>query len=174
MARAPIRTPVREPTDEPKKKVRLRKNTADRSMLDLPAETIDFLKAQDVDLQWVTDSVVGQPMPWVMGEFVANAWEPVTPDMWNGLFDGMYTKKGHVGQIEYGGLVLMWRPMELTMEARHEDALARDNAIRAQQNMLKTGQIPGFSAGFEPDHPTAIAKNVLTRTVKPPMEIPRD
>lgn len=175
MGRPPNTRPqVREAVEAPKKKSRLRKNSSQRSMLDIPQEILAQLGSMDVDLQWVTDSVLGQPSPQSRMAFEINAWEPVTPDMWDGLFDGMFTKRGHVGEINYEGLVLMWRPMELTLQAREEDMQARNNALIAQQNMIKGGQIPGMSAGFEPEHHTAISKNVFSRSVRPPMDIPKD
>lgn len=156
------------------KKVRLRKNASARSMLDLPVEIIEKLHADGIDVQWVTDSVLGKEEPGMRQAFEINAWEPVTPDMWGGLFDGMYTKKGHQGEINYQGLVLMWRPMELTEEAKREEQAAQMGQLLAQQNMIKGGQLPGFKPGFEPDHPAAVSRNILTRTVHAPMDIPRE
>jgi len=176
MSRAPVRaTAIREP-EAPKAhgKTRLRKQAAQRSLLDIDADIVNALKAQGVDLQWVTDSVLGQAAPQNRMAFEINAWEPVTPDMFDGIFDGMFTRKGHKGEINYEGLVLMWRPLELTEEAAREDRMARDNAIIAQQNMIKGGHIPGLSAGFEADHPSAISKNVFNRSIKAPMDIPTD
>lgn len=176
MGRPPIRaTNVRPDADGPAKKVRVRKGGALRSLLDIDTAVIDKLRDDyGVTVQWVTDSVLGQPSPQTRNSFEVNAWEPVTPDMFDGIFDGMFMKKGHQGEINYEGLVLMWRPKELTDEAIAEDDMARFNALKAQQNMIKGGQIPGFSSGFEPDHPTALARNKVERTIKPPMDIPRD
>lgn len=176
MGRTPIRaTTVRPDNEAPAKKTRLRKNASQRSMLDIPDDMLAKVR-QDYgsDLQWVTDSVLGQATPQTRMGFEINAWEPVTPDMFGGMFDGMFTRKGHAGEINHEGLVLMYRPYELTEEANAEDAKARNNALIAQQNMIKGGQIPGMSAGFEPLHPTAISRNVVSRSVKPPMDIPRD
>lgn len=176
MPRTAIRaTTVRPSADPVQKKQRLRKNASQRSMLDIPDEILAKVR-QDYgsDLHWVTDSIHGKEEPGVRNDFEINAWEPVTPQMWGGLFDGMFTKRGHVGEINYGGLVLMHRPYELTEESRAEEAKARHSALEAQQNMIKGGHIPGFSAGFEPDHPTALARNVVSRSVKAPMEIPKD
>lgn len=177
MGRSPVRaTPVREAPEAPKHgKTRLRKNAAARSLLDLPSDIVLLIKEQyGQDLQWVTTSVLGKDEPAMRQEFEINAWEPVMPDMFGGVFDGMYTRKGHKGEIEYQGLVLMYRPYELTEEAVAEERKARNDAIIAQQNMIKGGHIPGLSSGFESDHPTAISRNVFNRTTKPPMEIPRD
>lgn len=176
MGRTPIRTTTVRPSSEPEqKKTRLRKNAAQRSMLDIDQSILAIVK-QDfgADLQWVTDSIHGKEEPGVRNDFEINAWEPVTPQMWGGLFDGMFTKRGHVGEINYGGLVLMWRPYELTEEAKAEEARARYHALEAQQNMIRGGNIPGFSAGFEPNHPSAVSQNVVSRTTRAPMEIPKD
>lgn len=175
MPRTAIRaTTVRPSADPVQKKTRLRKNASQRSMLDIDSAILAKLGDMGIDLQWVTDSVLGQPAPQSRMAFEINGWEPVNPQMWDGLFDGMFTKRGHAGEINYEGLVLMWRPMELTNEAKAEDRKARNDALEAQQNMIKGGQIPGFSAGFEPDHPTALARNVVSRSVKAPMEIPKE
>src|SRR5262245_45462775 len=103
MARTPIRsTSVRSDADAPAqttKKTRLRKNASQRSVLDIPADILDGLKANGIDLQWVADSVLGQPSPATRNAFEINGWEPVTPDMWNHVFDGMWTRKGHTGEI---------------------------------------------------------------------------
>lgn len=172
MSRTPVRaTAIRE--EAPPKKTRIRKNAAARSLLDIPADIVNGLKEQGIDLQWVTDSVLGQSTPQNRMAFEINAWEAVTPDMFDGVFDGMFTRKGHKGEINYEGLVLMWRPLELTEEAQAEERAARNSAIEAQQNMIKGGVIPGLSAGFEADHPTAISRNKFRRSVEA-MEIPRD
>lgn len=179
MARQPIRaTPIREISAEPAapKKTRLRKNASARSLLDLPQDIIDIVRNQyGQDLQWVTDAVHGKAEPAMRQSFEINAWEPVTPDMFEGLFDGMYTRRGHKGEIEYGGLVLMYRPLELSDEAIQEERSARDSAMEAQRNMITNGVIPGMSASsYNPNNQKARANNMLVRKVTPPMEIPTE
>jgi len=174
MGRPPRTTTLRPSNEAGEKKTRLRKGAAMRSLLDVPQDMLDKLTADGIDLQWVTDSILGQSSPQQRMAFEINGWEPVTGDMFDGMFDGMYAKKGHQGEINYEGLVLMWRPMELTIEAKQEEAQARNNQLVAQQNMIKGGNIPGFSPGFEPDHPTALAGNRISRSIKAPMDIPQD
>lgn len=179
MGRAPLRaTPIRETVDEAKpKKTRLRKQAAQRSLLDIDAGIVGMIKEQyETDLQWVTDSVLGQAAPQSRMAFEINAWEPVTPDMFDGVFDGMFTRKGHTGEINYEGLVLMHRPMELTEEANREDRQARDGAMEAQRNMVMNGVIPGLNSGsgFESMHPTAASKQTFSRKITAPMDIPTD
>src|SRR3569832_482913 len=171
MARAAVQANRPTVREEPAtKKVRLRKNASLCFLLVIDKDILAKLGDLGDDLQWVTDSVLGQAAPQARMNFEINGWEPVTPDMWGGLFDGMFTKRGQQGEIIVEGLVLMWRPMELTLEARAEERAARDNALAAQANMIKGGQIHVMSAGFEPDHPTAIQRNVFLRAV----EIPND
>lgn len=169
------RPAVREAETPSQKKVRVRKNASQRSVLDIDPVILAKVK-QDygADLQWVTDSVLGQPAPGVRNSFEINAWEPVTQDMFDGILDGQFMRRGAPGEILFEGLVLMWRPYELTEEAQAEERQARAGALEAQQNMIKGGQIPGFSAGFEPDHPTALRGNMVSRSVRAPMEIPKD
>lgn len=179
MSRHPVRaTPIREEAVEPAapKKTRLRKNASARSLLDLPQDVVDTVRNQyGQDLQWVTDSVHGKAEAAMRQSFEINAWEPVMPDMFNGLFDGMYTRKGHKGEIEYGGLVLMYRPRELTDEAIEEERNARDGAMEAQRNMITNGVIPGMSASsYNPNNQKARANNMLVRKITPPMEIPTE
>ena len=175
MGRPPLEvSKIREALRGKEKKTRLRKGAATRSILDIPDDIINMLKAEGIDLMWATDSVVGQPAPQERMAFEINGWEPVSGDMFGGLFDGMYTRKGDKGEIKCDAAVLMWRPYELTEESRAEESKARDNAIAAHVGMLKSGQLPGFSAGFEPDHPSAVRNNVVERTVKPPMDVPKE
>lgn len=183
MGRTPARqtevrqTPVRgEAEASAPKKVRLRKNMAMKSQTDLPTDILRVVnETYEADLQWVTDSVLGQPTAAMRQQFEINAWEPVTADMFGGVLDGIYSRKGSGGEIHYEGLVLMWRPMELTLEARAEERAASYGALEAQARMLKTGQLPGhFAAGFDTQHPTALSRNVVSRSVKPPIDIPTD
>ena len=181
MGRAPLRaTPIRETAEAgpgKPKKTRLRKQAAQRSLLDIDAGIVQMINEQyETDLQWVVDSILGQANPQGRMAMEINAWEPVTPDMFGGVFDGMFTRKGHTGEINYEGLVLMHRPMELTEEAKAEERNARDGAMEAQRNMVMNGVIPGLNSnnGFESMHPTAAGKQTFRREVKPPQDIPRD
>jgi hypothetical protein len=153
-------------------RVRLRKNASQRSILDLPADVLNVVNRDyGRDLQWVTYEVLGKSEPAMRQDFEINGWEAVTQDMFGGLLDGMYMKRGEKGEITYGGMVLMERPMELTEEAKLEESRARIGAMRAQENMIKGGGgIKGLAPGFEADHHTAVNKNVFNRSI----EIPRE
>jgi hypothetical protein len=179
------RTPARKTTTKPAVaaaaapmpahgKVRVRKNASQRSMLDLPVDLIAKLRDEyGVDLQWVTDLVLGKEEPAMRQDFEINAWESVSQDMFDGIFDGMFMRKGQPGEIRYNGLVLMWRPYDLTIEAKNEEIAARNAALKAQENMIKGGgAIQGLTDGFEPDHPTV--RNKFVRSIHAPMDIPAE
>lgn len=181
--RPPIRqTVIREPVDEAPisksmsaKKTRIRKNASQRSMLDIDASIVRMINEEyQTDLQWVVDSVLGQAAPQKRMAFEVNGWEAVTPDMFGGVFDGMFTRKGYTGEIQFEGLVLMHRPMELTLEAQEEERQARIGAMNAQRSMVMNGVIPGLGNGMDSMHPSAAPRQTFNRTIKPPMDIPQE
>lgn len=153
MRNAEVRAePAREPIREtPARKQRLRKGIANVSPTHIPQEMIPG----DIDLQWVTDTIHGMPEAQGRQSFEINGWEPVTPDMWGKRFDGMFMPKGFKGEINVLGSVLMWRPMELTLEARAEE---RQQAVAARlsiERKLRNGELDGVA--FDTQHPTARA-----------------
>jgi hypothetical protein len=166
-ARQPVReTEVRsEGEREPvRAKVRARKG-AGTDRLHIPQEMIP----DGIDLQWVTDSVLGQPAVQDRMSYEVNAWEPVTPDMFDARFDGIFMPKGHKGEINVGGLVLMWRPLELTLEARAEERQAANMQIRTETNKMITGQVDGVDSrilGVDK------AKTFMTKERIPSMPVP--
>lgn len=168
--RAPVRAeqvradPVREQEVRPKK-VRVRKNQSLTAPLDLSQEAREYFGSLDIDLQWVTNTIAGQPATKERQEFAVNCWEPVTPDMFDGYFDGMFMPKGYKGEIIYDACVLMWRPMELTLEARGEERHAAVQARGSQEQQMKTGRLPGVNPDMlNPSHPSARATTRLTGT----------
>lgn len=166
-ARAPIRQTEPEEIREPvRAKVRTRKG-AGTDRLFIPQEMIP----DGIDLQWVTNAVLGQPAPQLRMAYEVNAWEPVTPEMFDGRFDGMFMKKGHKGEIEVDGLVLMWRPMELTLEARAEERGAASQAVNVQNSKLRSGHLDGVT--LDTQHPTARANTRVQREILSGAPIPK-
>lgn len=126
-----------------------------------------------IDLQWVTVAVLGQPAPQIRMSYEVNGWRPVNGQSFGGRFDGMFMPKGHAGEINVEGLVLMERPMELTIEARAEDSKAAREAVRAQERQFKTGRIDGVNPNMlSPDAPNSY--NRLTREIVSPMPVPKN
>lgn len=162
---APIRSAeVRsEPVRETPRKQRLRKGVANTSPTHIPQEMIP----DGIDLQWVTDSIHGAPETQMRQQYEMNAWEPVTPQMFEGRFDGMFMPKGHKGEINVLGTVLMWRPMELTIEARQEERAQAINARVAAEQKLRGGQLDGVA--FDTQHPTVQKITTVSRGVSMPI-----
>ena len=73
---------------------------------------------EGMDLQWVVDSVMGQPQPQHRGQFERKGWTPVHQEDFDHAFDGMFMPKGAQGEIMNEGLVLMARPKEFTDKAK--------------------------------------------------------
>lgn len=147
-------------------RTRIRKGGMLTDSLHIPQEMIP----EGTDLQWVTDSVLGQPAPQTRMGYEINGWQPVNGQMWNNRFDGMFLPKGHKGEINVGGLVLMERPMELTMEAQGEDKRAADFARHSHEASLRGGELKGVS--LDTQHPSAKAKTFVRREVVRGMPVP--
>src|SRR5262245_13033776 len=86
----------------------------DEDRLKVPREAIP----EGMDYQWITDSVLGQPMPQRRARFERRGWQPVPAER----HDGMFMPKGYKGEINVDGVVLMERPMEYTRAARKREA----------------------------------------------------
>lgn len=172
IASAPVREepvvsePVRvEPIRE--KKTRARKGVG-VDQFHIPAEMIPA----DIDLQWNVDTVLGQPSMQERSRMEQQGWEAVTPDMFEKRFDGMFMRKGHQGEINVGGLVLMWRPMELTMEARAEELLAARHARRAEERKMTSGAVDGVDPNIlDANNPHARNLTFLRKEHKPSMPV---
>lgn len=161
---AEIRTePVREEIRETRQRVR----KGFVGSTDIPLSLREKYGARGMDLQWVTVSVNGQPTPQVRAGYEVNGWQPLlgkdAPDI-----ASLFMPKGWHGEIEVSGLVLMERPMELTLEARREEYAAAKQQLGAQVHKLQTGQIDGVS--LDTQHPTARANTRLSRE----MLVPKD
>lgn len=177
MGRPPMRQAVRENVserplrneiirEEPKKKRRSRAGMGGNPM-DIPQHMIP----DGVDFQWGCDNVKGDFSIADRLSLEQDAWEPVTQEMWDGLFDGRWMRKGLTGEIKYGSSVLLWRPLELTLEARAEDRRTAKEAVGIQERSVRSG---GENTIFDADHPVARRQSRLTREIKPPIDIPRD
>lgn len=135
------------------KKQRLRKGMAQSS----PTHIAQEMVPEGIDLQWVAETIHGEPVTGLNSRsaYEMNAWEAVTPDMFQGRFDGMFMPRGYKGEIVVHGQVLMWRPLELTLEARREEAAEARNATAAIESKLRNGQLDGVK--FDTQHPSARA-----------------
>lgn len=134
-----------------------------------------------VDLQWNLDTVKGADGREILHDvpfctrigMEQQGWESVMPGMFDGLLDGIFTRKDHQGEIVVGGQVLQWRPIELTLEAREEDRVRAKQTVGANERQIKSGEIPGVDTTlFDPRNRHAQAVTRLTKTRIPTIPVP--
>jgi hypothetical protein len=105
---------------------------------------------EGMDLQWVTDTVMGQPVIQHRSDFEKKGWTPVHQEDFDGRFDGMFMSKGQEGEINNGGQVLMARPIELSIKARQRELKEAKEKISIREAALRGGDIPGVN--FDTQH----------------------
>jgi len=135
--------------------------------LSIPPE----LFPEGFDFQWITDSVLGQAFPRIRADFERKGWTPVHQQDFDGILDGKFMPKGMDGPIEVDGLVLMARPLELSIRAKKMDHQRAREAVLIKQQQLTGGDMPGVS--LDSRHPSAVNSNRINRTIEP-ITIPSD
>lgn len=123
----------------------------------------DDLKPDGMDIMWVAEVILGQPEPYERAKYERGGWEPITTDDFGGALGRHFMPKGTKAGVEIaqGGLVLMARPMQLSVQSRaHELSRAR------QQVRIKEQQITGGDLGTSLDsrHPSALRTNRIEKT----------
>jgi hypothetical protein len=86
--------------------------------------------------QWLSQATVGQANN--NAHFFANGWEPVMSKR----HDGVFMQKGHDGPIIVDGMLLVERPVQLTLEARAEELKAAKSLMRTQNEQFQP-KMPG-------------------------------
>lgn len=162
---------IREQPVKGPKKVRQRKGGMNRPPLDLPADVLAWATANSIDFMWATNSVAGMPMPRERMKFEINGWEAANGEMFDGRLDGLYHPKGYKGEITYDACVLLWRPMELTMEARAEEAQAARLPTKVVDAKFRGGQVDGISESAQQHH-RARAVTKVEKEMLPGMPVP--
>ena len=123
-----------------------------------------------LDAQWVTTQVFGKDEPQRRADFEKKGWTPVHQEDFDGRFDGMFMPKGADGEITVGGLVLMVRPMEMSIESRAREARAAKMAVSIKEAKLRGGDIP---VTLDSQHPTALNTNRISKSFEK-IEIPKE
>lgn len=122
-------------------------------------------------LQWVTDSVYGQPMGQHRMIFEKGGWTPVHQDDFDGQFDGMFMKRGdYTKEINLDGMVLMARPKQLHDAAKRRDMIAAREQISIKEAALRGGDIP---TTLDSRHPSAVGSNKISKSYER-IDIPKD
>lgn len=123
------------------------------------------------DFQWVTDTVYGQSFAQHRAQFERKGWTPVHQEDFDGVFDGKFMAKGQQGEITVDGLVLMARPLEMSIRSRQIDHRKAVEAVQIKQQQLTGGDLPGVT--LDARHKSATASNRINKTIEP-IAIPRD
>lgn len=119
---------------------------------------------EGMDLQWVTDTVLGQPFPEHRAKFEKRGWTPVHPEDFDGRFNGMFTPKGAQGEIRMTGQVLMARPLYLSQRAKAQDKRAALEQVAIKEQSLTGGDIKGIP--LDTQHPSALRSNRINRSME--------
>lgn len=123
-----------------------------------------------MSLQWVTDSVLGQPFPQHRAGFEKKGWTPVHQEDFDGQLDGMFMGKGVDGEIKMTGMTLMARPKELTERAKKKDRREALEQVAVKEQALRGGDMPGV---LDSTHPSAVGFNRINKSVER-IAIPED
>lgn len=118
---------------------------------------------EGLDLQWVTSEVLGQPDPQHRADFERRGWTPVHQEDFDGRFNGMFMAKDAPGEIKVHGVVLMARPIELSIRAKEMDRRKANEQVYIKEQALRAGDIP---IGLDARHPSAINTNKINRTME--------
>ena len=135
-AHAPNRVDARmeshvEEHEAPRLRTRRRKATVSENPFDIPRDEIP----EGLDYEWKRWSNVGDHDPFYIAAQREQGWEPVPPKRHPNWVPPGYNEP----HIIKGGMILMDRPMELTLEARKElRQLSRQQVREAEQRLGMT------------------------------------
>lgn len=168
------REPMREPVKTSKLNMRATPNWVDidPSATDTPDRLrIDpSLIPDGMSAQWVTTTVIGQPVPQHRAEFERKGWTPVHQSDFDGQFDGMFMPRGQEGEINHEGLVLMVRPKEMTRKAELSNKQKAYDQVRIKEQALTGGDL---GVTLDSRHQSAIGSNKINKSIER-IEIPQD
>lgn len=123
-----------------------------------------------MDLQWVADTCLGQPLSKERAGFERKGWTPVHQADFDGLYDGRWMAKGADGEINFKGLVLMARPLEYSVMAKRQEARKAGQQVSIKEAALMGGAMPGVMGA---DHKSALGFNKVSKTVER-IDIPKE
>jgi hypothetical protein len=126
-------------TEEPAAGIRTRKRKGGTLVdkFDIPESMKADFAARGMDVQWKRETVYGARDPSYEVFMREQGFDPVDSSRFP-----EYVAEGASGPIRRDGMMLMERPMELTLEAKLEERQAADDAVR-----IKTEQLTGAPDG---------------------------
>lgn len=148
---APIRT---EATGEPRLRTRKRKNGATTDRFYIAPEAIP----PGSSYEWKRHTMFGAGDMAYDVEMAEQGWEPVDSKR-----HPNFMPNGYNGAVVRDGMILMERPMELTLEAQEENQRSAYLAVKTKEAQLAGTPVgtldrldPKISRGYEPLDPNAI------------------
>lgn len=116
---------------EPRVRTRARKSTVNENPFDLPLSEIP----EGSNYEWKRWSISGQHDPFYIASQRQQGWEPVNPKRHPTWVPPGYNEP----HIVKDGMILMERPMELTLEARKElRQMSKQQVTEAEQRLGMT------------------------------------
>lgn len=149
----------REPTRDPPRLQRRFKTNDDKY-----ATPLD-IKPDDQDWNWKRWSVAGKTDEFVafyQAELRANHWQPVMAEDYPSIAPFGQT----TGPIVNGALMLMWRPMYLSEEARAEEIEAAVARVRSNANRIKDAPPGTFGRNVNGPDGRARIDNSIRKTTE--------
>lgn len=140
-------------------------NTPDRFRIP-PDEIPD-----DVQLQWVRLSIMGQPDEANVRYRTKAGWNPVCKGDIDGRFDFRFDASKDTEQFTVDGTMgLMWMPKERYKKIQARELRAAREQVSIKENMLKGGDIP---ISLDASHPSAINSNRISKSFER-IDVPKD
>jgi len=120
--------------------------------------------------QWVTDSVLGKPMPQHRAVFEKAGWTSSHQDDFDGQLNGLFMPRDADGEIRQEGTVLMMRPKELSDRAKAIDMRNAREQVQIKEQALRGGDL---NTSLDSQHPSAINSNRINKSYER-IAIPED
>lgn len=118
---------------------------------------------QHFALQWITESVWGQPFPQHRARAEKAGWVPVHQEDFDGKYRGRFMSADYEGEIKLDGLVLMARPQSWSDRANNIMKARAQQRVQIKEMQLRSGDLSGVT--LSPDHPTAVRSNIVDRSI---------
>jgi len=128
---------------------------------ELPAEFLEEVRAEGYSLEWKSEFVYNQQQTTYLSKLMSNGhWRPVLNSRLPGRYPGEPDEA-----VRHEGMILMERPLGLTLQARREDERgARDQLMMRQNNWGVNSKNPQY---FDPHTAEAEKHTLLRRTIEP-------
>jgi hypothetical protein len=169
----PSKSPIEREPQRESNKFKMRSNpnweTVDPFAEDTPDQLriMPSLIPEGLSFQWVTESIYGKPMPERLAMFERKGWTVVHNDDFDGQLDGLYNKRGSTEPVRKDGMVLVARPVEMTIKARARDKQQALEKVRIKEQALFGGELLSEKGvTLDATHRSAVGFNRINKSVE--------